>query len=141
MAHDNGASPKRLEKYEKALQIYKDSLVEQEPRPARHERGDASGFASGAGRAYRPQGIQPVPDVKAVCSIMASSGCIVGSADGSGRKCRIGRSLSNSRSALEADLPRGGGVPNAGLTPGFDGVLFGRRPPTWERQSTARYSL
>ena len=64
MAHDNGASPKRLEKYEKALQIYKDSLVEQEPRPARHDRGDASGFASGAGRAYRPQGIQPVPDVK-----------------------------------------------------------------------------
>src|ERR1700691_869321 len=36
---------------------------------------------------------------------MASCGCIVGTADESGRRCPINRSLSNCLSALEADSP------------------------------------
>ena len=41
-----------------------EGFVEQEPRPARDDRGEASGFTSGAGRAYRAQTIQSVPDVE-----------------------------------------------------------------------------
>ena len=55
---------------------------------------------AGAGGAYRPQGIQSVRHVEDNGAlIMASCDFIGGSADGSGRKCPINRSLSNSLSA------------------------------------------
>jgi hypothetical protein len=38
-------------------------LSNKEPRPARDDRGDASGFPSGTGGAHRSQGIQSVADV------------------------------------------------------------------------------